>query len=246
MATHFSYLVDRTARIRFSLLAVLLFVTIVCLVMGWKFRPQKYAAVAFLKIEYWNTSEASDQPYEVFCKAQKSLMASDFVINATLARKRIASLECVASREEPAKWLSDELEVSFPEDGELMRVALSGGSASMPEYCQLIDAIIESYMNEIVFNDKTRRSVARESKKISATHLRLELSVKMNRLEALREELGSAQSTEPAEIQLLQAEVNTMTELWKELRTEIMREEQIDRSRESRIRLLQPATSSRL
>ena len=58
----------RRARIRFSLLAVLGFITIVCLVMGWMYRPHKYAAEAYLQIKYWKTGEASDRSYEIFCR----------------------------------------------------------------------------------------------------------------------------------------------------------------------------------
>ncbi len=235
----------RRARIRFSLLAVLVFITIACLVMGWMYRPHTYVAEANLQIRYWKTGDASDRQYDIFCHTQQTLMKTHFVINAALARRKIAALACVSNQEDPVKWLQDELEVSFLGDGEIMRIALSGGEASMPEYCQLIDAIISSYTNEVVFKERIRRDEEREAKEATARQIRKELGETLGRLETLIAAHDSDQSGESAEILLLRAEVKTLTDAWTELQSQMLRERIDDKGLESRIRLLQPATASR-
>ncbi|MCH7750835.1 MAG: hypothetical protein IH898_01600 [Planctomycetes bacterium] len=226
-------------------MAMLVFLTIVCLVMGWMYRPHTYVAEANLQIRYWKTGNASDRQYDIFCHTQQTLMKSHFVINAALARRKIAALACVSNQEDPVKWLQDELEVTFPGDSEIMEVALSGGSASMPEYCQLIDAIIDSYINEVGYKERIRRDEVREAKKTTARGIRKELRETLDRLETLIAAHDSDQSEETAEVLLLRAEVKTLTDAWTELQSQMLRERIDDKALESRIRLLQPATASK-
>ncbi|MCH8839215.1 MAG: hypothetical protein IH831_00775 [Planctomycetes bacterium] len=226
-------------------MAVLGFVTIVCLVMGWMYRPHTYVAESNLQIKYWLTGDASDRQYDIFCKTQQTLMKTDFVINAALSRKKIARLACVSNREDPLKWLLDELEVTFPGDSDIMKVALSGGEASMPEYCQLIDAIVNSYTNEVFFKERVRREEVREAEEATARRIRKELGEKIDSLETLLAAHGSDQSSETAEVLLLRAEVKTLTDAWTELQSHMLREQIDDKALESHIRLLQPATASK-
>lgn len=248
MTISFSYSnwsLARRARIRFSLLAVLVIITIICLVMGWMFRPHAYVAKAYLQINYWESGGASDRQYDNFRNTQQSLMSSGFVINNALVSKKIAELACVSNQEDPVKWLQDKLEVTFPENGDIMVVALAGGEASMPEYCQLIDAIIHSYIDEVLWKEETRNSEERETKKRAVRELHLELTGKLNRLETLLAALDPNQSGEAAEVVLLRAKIETLTDVWKELESQMMLEKFEEETRGDRIRILQFATSSR-
>ena len=224
---------------------MLVFITIVCLVMGWMYRPHTYVAEAYLQIRYWKTGNASDRQYDIFCKTQQTLMKTGFVINGALSRKTIAGLACISNQEDPVKWLQDELVVTFPGDSEIMEVALSGGSASMPEYCQLIDAIIDSYINEVVYKERYRRDEVREAKKTTARGIRNKLRETLGRLETLIAAHDSDQSGESAEVLLLRAEIEALTDAWTELQSQMLREQIDDKALESRIRLLQPATASK-
>jgi hypothetical protein len=235
----------RSARVRILLLAVLAIIAIICLVIWWIYRSEPYAAEAYLRIRYWKTGRTSDRQYDIFRNDQQALMSSGFVINEALKRNDIAQLECVLNHEDPVKWLQDKLEVSFPGDADLMRVALAGGEASMPEYCRLIDAIIESYKQEFLYKEEVRRSEERESKEKAAKSLLVELQEKLGKLETLRAAPDSDQASQKATIRLLEDNIQVLTDVWKELQIELYRADIQEKIEFDRVSVLQQATSSR-
>ena len=103
--------------------------------------------------------------YEIFQQTQLATLKSHFVLNAALNRSDISQLEAVFKEKPDAlAWLSDELRVSFPGDGEILEVRFDG-EENPEEIMKLVDAVIEAYTDEVIWKERTRSSVTRESLK---------------------------------------------------------------------------------
>jgi hypothetical protein len=70
----------------------------------------------------------------------------------------VAQLKLVQQREDPEEWLAENLRVDFPEDAEIMRIAVRGKPSE--ELATLVNAVTDAYLSEIVNNgqiEKLRR-----------------------------------------------------------------------------------------
>src|SRR5262249_267700 len=89
-------------RIRFSLLAVLFFMTLVCLGLGYVFRPRYCSATALFHVgsqkhSMWNDPHQLDaHEFEVLQNTQIRLIKSYFVLQSAVRDPRIAGLPLLA------------------------------------------------------------------------------------------------------------------------------------------------------
>lgn len=232
----------RHARIRFSLVAILILIASTCFAFGWWFVQPSHVAQAYLQV---TDAKAGSSSTDVFRQTQRALITSTFVLNSALSRKAIMELDCVARQEDPGHWLRDDLEVTFPGDGDVMELSLAGREADMPEYCRLIDAIIDSYRNEVVHRERMEREEAREAQSASANRVGKELKEKVDRLHNLIRELGGKEAGESGEVALMRAEIEALTDVWKELQTQLLSQHFNEKLLRAQLRLLQPATASK-
>ncbi|MCH8840682.1 MAG: polysaccharide biosynthesis tyrosine autokinase, partial [Planctomycetes bacterium] len=132
--------------------------------------------------------------YEIFQQTQLALFKSHFVLNAALNRSDISQLDAVVKEEPDAlAWLSDELKVSFPGEGEILEVRFDG-EEDPAEIMKLVDAVIDAFIDEVIYKERTRSSVTRESLKKLHKQLVVELQEKMDRFQTLSKELDSSDS----------------------------------------------------
>lgn len=229
-----------------GILVLLMFLLMIAAIGGialawWLYMPPEQATV-YLRVQ--PLSGESEQQYAVQQATQIALFKSHFVLNAALARSEIAQLDCVLQQEAPVKWLSNELEVSFPGDGEIMEVVLRGQESDMADYCRLLDAVTESYFNEVVHKLRIRASEFQERKEKVLSELAKEIKVKLDRYETLRSELQPEEDEYVPLLVLLEDEIEVMRKIWKQKQTEL-RLSRLDQEVETvRMRLLQRATSS--
>lgn len=235
--------VSRVARVRFSLLAVLVVITIVSVALGWWYRRQTHVATALLQINYLESANNAESRFDIFCEAQRSLIESDVVIGTALSRGDVRQLGCIAGRINAAEWLRNELEVTFPGDSEIMQISLSGREKDMPDYCRLIDSIIECYESEILHRERVERQTNREARTTAAAKLSDDLAQKVEELNALISARSDDKGSESAEVVMMRAEIDALTDAWKALRTQILQDHLYEAELRSQIRLLQPATA---
>ena len=97
--------------------------------------------------------------YRRIMKTQMLLMKSRQVIHSALQQPRIATLDAIKGRDDPVAWLLDHLEVTNPEDSEVLEVALSASSAASEEdQAKLVNAVVHSYLDVVVNRDRTSRT----------------------------------------------------------------------------------------
>jgi len=119
-------------RLRFSLLAFLLAITVVALTLGWLIQPNYVVATALFEVRNEQLSIiAKDRPfskedYELLKKTQIALLKSKYVLSSALVNPGIASLSVLARADDKEAWLQDHLQIEFPQDGEILSISLSG------------------------------------------------------------------------------------------------------------------------
>ena len=165
----------------------------------WLF-PLSSSVTAYLRVEalepdslslFDRTVRINPKEYEIFQQTQLTLMKSHFVLNSALGRKEISQLDAVQKEEPDAlAWLSEELRVSFPGDGEILEVRFDG-SEDPEEIKKVVDSVINAYQQEVLWKERARSSETRES--LAKLHKQLvsELQEKVDRFQNLSKELDS-------------------------------------------------------
>jgi len=100
--------------------------------------------------------------FETLKKMQLALLSSNFVLTAALRDPSIASLSALSGlKKEPVEWLQENLAVDFPQNGEILRISLSG-DALKEELEMIVDAVAKAYMKEVVNERRQRRLATRD------------------------------------------------------------------------------------
>lgn len=174
----------------------------------WWLFPESSSVTAYLRVKALEPETLLDKKtvinpkeYEIFQQTQLATFRSHFVLNAALSRSEISQLDAVI-KERPyeLKWLSDEIRVSFPGDGEIMEVRFDG-EEDPEEIMKIVDAVIDAYTYEVIHKERTRSAQTRESMELLHKQLKEELEEKHDRYLTLSKELDS--STGPTESAVL-------------------------------------------
>ena len=97
--------------------------------------------------EMAETKAESGALFDIYKSTQSQQIKSRYVLQAALRDREIASLPSVKQHEPDAPgWLAGEINVSFPEKGEIMQVGLIGHDPN--EITKLVNAVVKAYMRE--------------------------------------------------------------------------------------------------
>lgn len=119
-------------------------------------------AFALLRIYYRQPMILSDNrmhtadldEFNLYKRTQQVLVTSDFVIRAALRKKDISDLPMLKSRgNRRVRWLSENIQVDFPGDAEIMRIGMSGENVN--EMVRLVNAIVDAYLQEVVEKERS-------------------------------------------------------------------------------------------
>ncbi|MFO0951496.1 MAG: division plane positioning ATPase MipZ [Isosphaeraceae bacterium] len=128
--------------------------------LAWRFVPKpKSTATAVLEVKIERPGllpgSAGTRPdTRFFQSTQLSLVRSRLVLTSALARPGVADLPTVRAQPDPVEWLADELNAEFT-GGELLQLSLTGDRPT--DLAALVNAVAESYLEEIVTKDHTER-----------------------------------------------------------------------------------------
>lgn len=155
-------------RLRFSLLALLIIITLVALALAWLVQPDRVVATALFEVRNENASIVhQDRPftkedYEIIKKTQVALLKSRFVLSSALVNPGIASLSVLSSSDDKEAWLQDHLEIEFPKDGEILSISLRGTEAQKDDLAALVDAVAGAYKKEVLGQERQRKLTIRD------------------------------------------------------------------------------------
>jgi hypothetical protein len=156
-------------RLHFSLLALLIFVTLICFGLAWLVQPEIVVATALFQVDSAPPTllDDSSQPYNEhnFRNVQQTqieLLKSYYVLNAALRQPGIAALPYFKGQADPVTWLQNRLDVDFPQYGEILAIRLRGSSEYGSDLVQIVDAVAKAYRNEVIYEEKQRRLASRD------------------------------------------------------------------------------------
>jgi hypothetical protein len=124
---------------------------------------QDFRVAALLHISYHPPRVLPEAPqvrtshreFQVYRRTQAVLVKSHLVLGTALRNPKVAQLKLVQQREDPEEWLAENLRVDFPEDAEIMRIAVRGKPSE--ELATLVNAVTDAYLSEIVNKDQIKK-----------------------------------------------------------------------------------------
>jgi hypothetical protein len=235
-----------TGRVRFSLIVLLLFVTLVCLVLAWLVQPRHVVATALFHVRRSPTpilkndeaTALNEQEFDIVKKTQLAVITSYFVLQKALRDPSVAALPVLAGQTDPAAWLQERIEVQYPQDAEILAISLSGREEFSNDLVLIVNAVAKAYLEEVVYAAQQRRLALRDMRAQAARKLRDELAEKMQQHDDLLSE--TRDNIETVEQRLLKVEIDVLMEQWRELSRDVEREN-IEVNSPRRIELIQNA-----
>ncbi|MEX2113455.1 MAG: polysaccharide biosynthesis tyrosine autokinase [Pirellulales bacterium] len=127
----------------------------------WFLVPVKYEAFALLRVAekpggVLDKSRDARDVFDLFKRTQAQYVVSGPVVRKTIREPSIARLATIKDHDDdPESWLSDQIMVDYPNDAELMRVAIK--TEYKDESIKLVDMIVKMYLDEVVHNTQLER-----------------------------------------------------------------------------------------
>lgn len=193
----------------------------------WILFPESSSAVALFqvssepqKLVFDSAAEATK--FEVLQNTQLALLKSNFVLQAAIRDPSVASLSILAGESDPVTWLTDNLEVDFPNRSEILRISLSGDG--LPEDLrQLVDAVAKAYQNEVVYKERQRRLTVRDALAKALDNITDELNRKMDEYHKVAIGINASEAYDrDAETELLVRDITKLQAKKVDLQSEMM------------------------
>jgi hypothetical protein len=236
---------SRRPVVRFSLLALFLFVTAACILLAWAVQPRKCVVETLFQISAappdifgLTNSSFNEREFDILRRTQIELIKSDYVLQAALRNPQIAALPVLKSQRDPVTWLHDHLEVECPKDSELLAIRLHCTEGEVPDSILILNGVTSAYQNEVVFADDQSRLVARDALARSLSRLSKELDAKIEGAQKRIDELGK----DSFEAKLVEREIDELEEVRKRASASLI-EMDMEAEAPKRIKLIQPATA---
>jgi polysaccharide biosynthesis transport protein len=185
--------------------------------LGWYLSPTKFEAAAWLRVNLKepsimnNPGEGAD--FEAYRRNQIAAIKGNLVINHALDEKSVQDSPIIRRYSaDPANWLSDNLVVDFPGNGEFMKISLRYEDPN--GVSDLVNAVVTAFIKEVVVkerDDKLDRKVALERKLGDQKKLGLE---KQRQLYELTQQIGT-QDAQTAKVKYKMA-VETLETLMRQ------------------------------
>jgi myosin heavy subunit len=192
----------RPFRLRFSLLALLIFITLVCLALAWLVQPNRVKATALFRVSRQPpsilgiaASQPSEQDFEILKKTQLALLKSTVVLSAAARKPGVASL-AVLQKRDPVEWLNDNLQVEFPLNSEILAITITGPEKHATDLAKLVDAVAGAYYDEVISKEQQQRLAARDLLAKHLSSFESELQDKQEVLSDIVEEIGASTANE--------------------------------------------------
>jgi capsular exopolysaccharide synthesis family protein len=167
----------------------------------WVLFPESSSATAMFEVSNERETLAFDyDPYnpnsfDILKKTQLAKLASYYVLNKALRKPGVSTLSIFADEPDPVEWLQENIEVDFPQQGELLSITVSA-DAPPEELVALVDAISAAYEDESIFEAKTRKLTTRDLLSQSLQNIQKEIEDGLNLYLSMAKEQGKTVSSE--------------------------------------------------
>jgi len=170
-------------------------------ILTWLFLPRNFEAVAWLRVRdksgmYGAGGGRDNAEYEAYRKTQVQLIKSPFVLTSALRRPGISSLATFSDEDDPVGWLMRNVQVSAPMESEVVQVRLRGENYT--EVTQIVNAVTQAYLNDVVNKEKTERLQRRDTLERKYKENMAEVRANLDTYHNLAKSLGTSDSAEVA------------------------------------------------
>jgi hypothetical protein len=151
------------------LLFLFLVITGVCVLLGWYVQPERVTATALFEVSSAPQSlfvdpaaPLDDKGLDLFKKTQLAKLKSNYVLTAAVRNPGIAGLPILRAKPDVVEWLAKNLKVSFPENGEILEISLTGLKSQGTDVLQIVNAVAKAYKDEVIGAERQRRLATRD------------------------------------------------------------------------------------
>lgn len=165
-------------------------------ILWFTYRPQ-YTATAVFKIAarpdtlLFPTADREPNAFEVYKHTHQQYVKSRFVLIAALRKPEAADLKELRDELDAVDWLTRNLRVDFPANGELMHISLSAGDPQ--EAAVLVNGVVDAYQKEVVDLELGERRKRLDELDKIRSEKESELRAKQSELKGLVKQLGSGE-----------------------------------------------------
>jgi len=186
----------------------------------WETVPAKYESSAILKIQQYeqiivfeNAGQRSTE-FLTYRDTQKGFIRSRGVLTAALRDPKVADCRTMKTVGHPVEWLMRELNVDEQISPEFLKISLQGEYAE--DLALIVNAIKESYLNEVVYNERNKRIETLRKAEESHRDVDRRVRAALQEIERLATNLGTV---DPKNLMLDQGRIQQkISDLDKELR----------------------------
>jgi polysaccharide biosynthesis transport protein len=188
----------------------------------WFIFPESSSATALFEVSNEHTaifdiSRRTTQEFDILKKTQLAKLKSNYVLTAAIRNPGVASLSALAGETDPVEWLQENLEVDFPQNGEILSIALSGDELT-EDLVTLVNAVAKAYKDEVIGDARQRRLAVRDMLNRSLEKLNEELKSGMEEFLAIAKESGRPQGNDrDPETELLLRAISELTKKKEDL-----------------------------
>jgi len=178
-------------------------VATVAALLIWFLIPVKYEAFALLKVSGREKTVLKEnfeagEIFELYKRTQGQLIQSGLVLNSALQEREINNLQTIKEHyDDTTSWLRGQLIIDYPDDSEILRVAMKGRKAS--DLVKIVNEVVRKYLKEIVSKAREDRVAQEDKLKKALVDKTAEYEQKSKALHQL-EIVHKVSSTEAAQI----------------------------------------------
>jgi hypothetical protein len=130
----------RRFHFRFSLLSLLIVLTLACLLLAWFILHPRSDIVALLQVSPSSTS------FNTIQNTHRSLLTSTTTIGAALSDPKISNLPLIKDQADPTNWLLQLLAVSFVQKSEILELRINVPARDSWQGQMVVGRLIEEYL----------------------------------------------------------------------------------------------------
>jgi hypothetical protein len=190
------------------IVGLLFFIALLGGVIFWLVKPETATATALFEVHMKSSSLLGTQPvesdsdYEILKKTQIALLKSKFLLTSALRDPAIASLSVFAGQPDPEEWLQDHLEVTYPQNGEILSISLRGPASQADDLTRVVDAVAQAYKNEVLGDETARKMNVHDMLERSLQNLQAEIKRKSEDYLDIAKGMGRPEGNHDFQIQL--------------------------------------------
>jgi capsular exopolysaccharide synthesis family protein len=182
----------------------------------WFLMPIRYEAYALLRVAektggvLTKANEGADA-FAIFKRTQVQYILSGPVLRGTVREPSIGRLSMVKEHDDdPVSWLNSEMILDYPDDAEILRVAIKG--TNKDESIKIVDMVVKKYLSEVV--ERARNERLAQEGRLEKKYLDIvtEFTKQSEALHKL-EQFNRSSTTDAAQIEKRLAEDNLLEAL---------------------------------